>query len=77
MTCCGQTQPQKKFTLIDAAKAVVNRDGLADQSIVDKRLEVCSKCPALLALTRQCTKCGCFVDLKSKFSQANCPDFKW
>lgn len=42
-----------------------------------RRFEICSGCPELIKLTAQCKKCGCFMKLKTKIANAECPIGKW
>jgi hypothetical protein len=57
---------------------LLNPDRLLDnQDIVNKRLELCKACPELIASTSQCKKCGCFMNLKTKLAEAECPIGKW
>jgi hypothetical protein len=42
-----------------------------------KRLDICIKCPEFFELTKQCKKCGCFMVLKTKLQDAECPLGKW
>jgi hypothetical protein len=49
----------------------------ADEEIVAKRLEICKGCEHLIKVTTQCTKCGCFMNLKTKLQAAACPIGKW
>jgi hypothetical protein len=41
------------------------------------RFEICSSCPELLKISKQCKKCGCFMALKTKLEGAVCPIGKW
>lgn len=50
---------------------------IQDQSIIDKRMEICRACPEFLKLTNRCNKCGCVMPLKTKIRQAECPIGKW
>ena len=43
----------------------------------EKRLELCNGCEHFIKLTHQCSKCGCFMDLKTKIRAATCPVGKW
>jgi hypothetical protein len=43
----------------------------------NKRIDICNSCEFLLTLTRNCTKCGCFVDGKATFAKSECPMSKW
>lgn len=48
-----------------------------DSIVADSRLNICKTCPELIELTKQCKKCGCFMSLKTKLSNAICPMGKW
>lgn len=41
------------------------------------RFNACLGCEHLLKATSQCTKCGCFMNLKTKLAAAKCPIGKW
>lgn len=45
--------------------------------ISEKRYGICKQCPSLVKLTKQCTKCGCFMKLKTQIEAATCPIGKW
>jgi hypothetical protein len=63
----GETRPW------DFMDPNVNR---ASEETVSLRLDVCGNCEEF-ALTRQCKKCGCFMDIKAKLEKAACPLGKW
>jgi hypothetical protein len=42
-----------------------------------RRLNICQTCTHLTKVTRQCSLCGCFVDAKCKYKEAECGDGKW
>lgn len=48
-----------------------------DDETRDARLNICLSCPELIALTKQCKKCGCVMPLKTKLKAATCPLGKW
>jgi hypothetical protein len=48
-----------------------------DDNLSKERLEVCNECPELIKTTKQCKKCLCFMDLKTKLTNATCPLGKW
>jgi len=54
----------------------VKEDIIADKSISDTRIAICNSCEFLL-ITRNCAKCGCFVDAKTKVLKTKCPLRKW
>ena len=43
----------------------------------DKRYSMCLACPELIQATKQCKKCGCFMNKKTKLLKATCPIGKW
>jgi len=46
-------------------------------ALAQRRLAVCRSCSHLLKTTGNCKKCGCFVDVKTKYADQNCPVGKW
>ena len=42
-----------------------------------QRLAICMKCPHLFKPTGNCLKCGCFVDVKTKYVDQKCKIGKW
>jgi hypothetical protein len=48
-----------------------------DESVAKNRMDTCLGCPELIKVTKQCTKCGCFMHLKTKLENAVCPIGKW
>lgn len=44
---------------------------------IEYRLAICNECPALRKRLMKCTKCGCYMQLKSTLQQAKCPIGKW
>lgn len=63
----GETRPW------DIMDPNVNR---ASEEEVASRLDICGGCDEL-SITRQCKKCGCFMDIKAKLEKAVCPLGKW
>lgn len=41
------------------------------------RMSLCMDCPELIKVTKQCKQCGCFMNLKVKLKEAQCPLKKW
>lgn len=48
-----------------------------EEQVADERLGVCSLCPELIHLTKQCKQCGCLMTGKVKLRDAVCPIGKW
>jgi hypothetical protein len=65
--------------LLDTVKNIAGKlftDGvLAPPEVAKKRLKICYRCQYLLKKTKQCKKCFCFVDEKSKYLNQYCE--KW
>lgn len=49
----------------------------SSEELYSKRMNICLQCPELINLTKQCKKCGCFMELKTKLEEATCPLGKW
>ena len=64
----GDSRP---WHLLDPERLVENQD------IVKQRMDLCNGCPELVQMTRQCSKCGCFMPAKTKLANAECPLGKW
>jgi hypothetical protein len=64
----GETRP---WHLLDKEKIIT------DHKIIEDRLAICAECPFLIKATSQCKKCGCFMNLKTKLTTAQCPIGKW
>ena len=61
----------KPWHLFMASKPKLTED------LVQKRLDQCLSCEHLIQMTKQCKKCGCFMQLKTKLEKATCPLGKW
>lgn len=48
-----------------------------DEELSNTRYSICQSCPELIKLTKQCKKCGCFMAIKTKLQEAQCPIGKW
>ena len=44
---------------------------------IDKRISICEGCEHFIKITKQCSKCGCFMKLKTRLTDASCPIGKW
>lgn len=53
-----------------------SKDHATDEE-AQKRYDICDWCPEFISLTKQCKKCGCFMNLKVKLQEATCPLGKW
>lgn len=57
--------------------AISKAEYLDDVELIDKRMSLCLECPELISITKQCKKCGCFMSVKTKLTNAVCPIGKW
>jgi hypothetical protein len=48
-----------------------------EDQVAALRLSMCRSCEHLIKATTQCSKCGCFMQLKTKLANAECPIGKW
>ena len=53
-----------------------NKEHSSDEE-ANLRLAICEVCPSLLKMTHQCKECGCFMKIKVKLKEAECPLGKW
>jgi hypothetical protein len=51
--------------------------GRVETEIAGERLSICKECPFYISTTHQCKECKCFMDLKTKLPNAECPIGKW
>jgi hypothetical protein len=49
----------------------------SDKLTADERFSICKGCPQFIKLSNQCKKCGCFMQLKTKLEDAECPIGRW
>lgn len=49
----------------------------SEEELMEYRMSICQTCPAFAQRTQRCTKCGCFMKLKTTLKQAKCPIDKW
>jgi hypothetical protein len=56
---------------------LLNKDNYVEDSVQLNRYSICLECPELINTTKQCKKCGCFMNQKTKLKMASCPIGKW
>lgn len=49
----------------------------SDKDLKEERLAICKACTHFNKQLRKCTKCGCFMDLKTTLERASCPVGMW
>lgn len=50
---------------------------LATEELSKERYSICQSCENFFNLTKQCKKCGCFMNVKTTLEAAKCPIGKW
>ena len=65
----------EEIDLRTAPKAIKDNK-IYNQEVLDMRWNLCSSCE-FLTDGKKCQKCGCFMTVKHKLSQARCPIGKW
>jgi Family of unknown function (DUF6171) len=69
-------------SFIDSAKDVVagaisGENILVSDDVRESRLEICRSCEFFEKVKSRCSKCGCFMEIKTKFANVQCPIDKW
>jgi len=45
--------------------------------VAESRMSICQSCEHLIKPVNTCSKCGCFMNLKTKLKGVECPIKKW
>jgi predicted Zn-ribbon and HTH transcriptional regulator len=61
-------------TPLDAINPFSNR---VNDEIKEERMSICRSCPQILSFTTTCKKCGCFMNIKTRLADSECPIGKW
>lgn len=48
-----------------------------EKLIAKERYDICKSCNRFMKITRQCKECFCFIPLKTKIMDTECPIGKW
>jgi hypothetical protein len=70
-------EPVIRDNTIEARPWHMATEKKADQAEFDRRMSICEGCEFFKKLSKQCSKCGCFMKLKTKIDRAHCPIHKW
>lgn len=49
----------------------------ASKEVYKSRINICEGCEHLIPLLKQCFKCGCLMEIKTRITDAQCPIGKW
>ena len=62
----------------DVITGVVQGEGLlVTEELHNHRMNICGGCEFFRLEDKRCSKCGCFMEAKSKFIKTTCPIDKW
>lgn len=50
---------------------------LADKDVVENRINLCINCEYFIHNQSRCSKCGCFMTVKTRIQSSKCPVGKW
>ena len=66
-------------TLRDIAKGLLSGElpPISPDELARERIKICQECPNFRKMIRQCSLCGCMIDLKTKLLEASCPIEQW
>lgn len=60
-----------------AVKFIKGELPFSEEELAQERIKLCEICEHFARTTRQCKLCWCFLDLKTKIAEAECPAGKW
>lgn len=58
-------------------EAVLSGETAIDDATRVTRIAVCEQCAFFIVADRRCQKCGCWMEIKTRFRTAKCPEGKW
>lgn len=64
------------FSLWQGLKDFIRGD-IVDKSISEQRYNTCLNCPAKHPTRKICTACGCYLPVKVKLKNSQCPMDMW
>jgi hypothetical protein len=87
---CGDDEPPKDLPSFkdmvkslagatnDVVRGMLGGDGLlVTEDIYIERINICNSCPFFRKEDKRCTKCGCFMEAKTRLKKTYCPVNKW
>ncbi len=61
----------------DTARRLASDPSRVTDRIKQERLATCGNCQHFNEPTKQCRLCGCFMEIKTSFSNMKCPEGYW
>lgn len=60
-----------------AQSTIKSKKPIQTDEIYNERMDICKECEFLEKNYKRCMKCGCFMSVKAKLTEAKCPVNKW
>lgn len=73
----NQMQNFQKFLKDVGQGAASGNSVLVSEEKRLKREELCNECPSFNKEAKRCRECGCFMEVKWRFTKAECPMHIW
>lgn len=65
-------------TAKDVIDGAVHGEGLlVTEDVYNQRMQICNTCEFFRKDDKRCTKCGCFMEAKTRFKKTFCPIHHW
>jgi hypothetical protein len=87
---CDDEEPQPELPsfkemakgFIGSAKDVLfgafkGEDVIVTEEVYNTRINICNSCEFFRKDDKRCSKCGCFMEAKTRFKSTYCPIHKW
>ena len=62
---------------MDTARRMAENPRMASEEVVSERMSICETCEHFYAPAKRCKLCGCYMEMKTKFINMECPDGRW
>jgi len=72
-----QIESFKKFSSDVGQTLTTHNSIMSSQEDFENRMQICSECPEFNPEQKRCYLCGCYMELKAKFTASKCPASKW
>ncbi len=63
--------------VVSEAAAIVKSEPPVPPEEAQRRYAICEQCDCFNVVDARCSKCGCYMRVKTAFRSATCPDGKW
>lgn len=72
-----QVKGFKEFVSEVGQTVVSGSTVFVSEELIENRLNICSECNQFNPTSKRCYLCGCFMEHKAKFKDAECPMNMW